>query len=135
MPKKQPKFIYRTTNVKDDCFRVAIANILQIEPRKVPNFVAKYNDNYCLEAKKWLNKYNKTMTFVPFSAFLETAACKYNGGNIFPDGYCIVILKKNPDNLHVEVAFNGKILSNPPDITPEYDAIMGYFIDYDLILK
>lgn len=136
MRKKQPKFIYRTTNVEDDCFRVAIANILQVEPRKVPNFLAKYGDDYCLQAKKWLNKYNKTITYVPLTAFLETAACKYNGGAIFPDGYSIILLGRDDrKQAHVEVAYDGKIISRPTQATPDYDEIIGYFLVYDLIPK
>jgi len=112
----------------DDCFRVAISNILNIHPRNIPNFVKLYKINFAQEARKWLNKRNKTITFIPFQCFLEADEEKHNNP-FFPQGICIaVISRKNSTNHHAVFVDNG----NMNDWCDNIDEILGYYIIHNL---
>lgn len=111
---------------KDDCWRITLCNLLQISPKKIPDFVKKYGDDFVIETRKWLNKKKKSIVYIPFSCFLESAR-KYNC-NFFPQGKCIAILDKEKDS-HACLVVNGELLQKDDE---EYSKVYGYFIVYDL---
>lgn len=42
----------------NDCLRLSLASILELHPRRVPDFVKRYGDNWEREVEKWLARRN-----------------------------------------------------------------------------
>ena len=124
---KKSKFKLFESIEKDDCFRMAIANILQIDPKKIPNFSIEHGNQFMHYAREWLNKMGKTITFCDIKSFLQCWDVKYNNGFIFPQGMCIVAF-----NGHVELMHDGQIISSNGN--NNNDSILGYFIIHDLCI-
>jgi hypothetical protein len=106
---------------------------LEIHPKKVPNFLKLYKNNYMDETRKWLaDNFNKGLVYIPARAFMELGEGRYNGP-IGPAGFSIAVLNMVDDRAHAVVAFNGGILwDNGNSREKEYDYILGYYIVYDL---
>ena len=113
---------------KDNCWQIALCNLMNLPPRKVPHFVKKYNTDFVEETRKWLNKKGKTITYVPLSSFLDTGT-KYNH-NLFPQGKCIACVNTNgKDTGHAVLMMNGQLHEKD---NKKYDSIDGYFIVHNL---
>ena len=122
--------IYKQLNL-NDCWRTAIANILQVEPIRVPHFVKKHKMNYIKKTREWLNvKHDKSITFIPIMEFLETGKYKYNN-NVFPQGKSIMMVFTDNKciDTHVFLCFDGELIEN---FDGQYTNILGYFIIHDL---
>jgi len=131
--KKSITFTYRPPLTTDDCFRTAIANMLQINPKKVPHFYKIHGENgYIKESIKWLNKHGKSMVYVPIGALLHGYGMDSNNNNIYPQGFCIAIFYGDEVG-HVELLYNGKLQIGDSQLNKIYKSIEGYFIIYDLI--
>lgn len=127
------KFKIQKHLTKDDCWRMAIANILQVKAKTVPHFLKEYGKNYIIETRKWLNKRGKSMIFVPISSFIGDDGWSDNGAQLYPDGCAIVWLSGVGKDDHVDVVIDGKLHRYNIDHTyPSFDAIKGYYIIYDL---
>ena len=63
----------------DDCWRTAIANILQLPVKSVPHFLKLYDKTYILETRKWLEKRGKGLVYIPLSCFLGGLGWADNG--------------------------------------------------------
>lgn len=115
----------------DDCWKISLCHLLHMSPKKVPHFVKLYGDDFVRETRKWLNKRNKVLIYVPFNEFLDSHM-NYNH-SIFPQGKCIAVLKprkhKEVKGNHACFMDNGKLLENDGNT---YKTIMGYFIVYNL---
>lgn len=123
-----------TTSTKDTCWKDSLACLLEIEPRRVPDFVKKYGDTYMDETRKWLKeKFNKGLVYIPAAAFMETGKMRQNGP-IGPEGYSIAYMSMvNSDSAHAVVCFNGGVFwDNGDNRSQEYDHIDGYYVIYDL---
>ena len=120
------------------CWKYALACVLNIRPKKVPDFMskAKKNGNGMEETRQWLKKkFKKGLIYVPFHCFLETGKEAENprGG---PDGYSIMILKTEDEDVdHAVIAKNGKFIHDPNDVPnreKEFKYPTGFCIIYDL---
>lgn len=123
-----------TTKTKDTCWKDSLACLMEIDPKKIPDFVKKYGDSYMNETRDWLKKkYNKGLVYVPVSAFMETGEMRQNGP-IGPEGYSIAYMNMVDDsNAHALVCFNGGVFwDNGDERSKEYDHISGYYVIYDL---
>jgi hypothetical protein len=114
---------------KSNCWKIALSNLLNISPKVIPDFTKLYNNNFVIETRKWLNRQNKTIVYIPFELFLETGDPKYNP-KIFPQGKCIAFLGKSNEDDHTVLMVDGELMENPSGET--YDNIWGYFIIYNL---
>lgn len=128
-----------STTTKDTCWKDAIACILEIPPKGVPDFVRLYEDSYMDKTRAWLKKhYNKGLVYVPANEFMETGKLRQNGP-IGPEGYSIAYVtmkgesEKEDGLAHAVVCFNGGVFwDNGDDRHGEYDHIDGYYVIYDL---
>lgn len=124
---------YRT-KTKDTCWPDCLACLLEINPKRVPNFVKLYRMRYMDETRKWLaEKFNKGLVYIPSRAFMETGTLRQNPP-IGPSGYSIIHLSMVDDRaMHVAIAYNGGIIFDNGDSREiEYDKVEGYFVLYDL---
>ena len=122
------------TDTKDTCWPDCIAGILEINPKKVPNFVKLYGNAYMNATRDWLkDNFKKGLVYVPARAFMETSGLRQNPP-IGPTGFSIALLSMVDDRArHVAIAFNGGILyDNGDSREAEYDTILGFFVMYDL---
>jgi len=123
-----------TTNTKDTCWPDSLACILEVSPKKVPNFVKLYKNAYMEESRKWLaENFRKGIIYIPAKAFMETSGMR-NNPPIGPAGFSIVRLSMvDKSAMHVAIAFNGGLLwDNGDSREDEYGEITGYFVIYDL---
>ena len=122
------------TDTIDTCWNDSLACLLEIPPKKVPNFLKLYKDAYMDETRKWLKEnFNKGIVYIPARAFMECAKSRYNPP-IGPSGYSIVIFDMVDDRKrHAAIAFNGGVLwDNGSSREDEYNSIAGYYVIYDL---
>ena len=123
-----------TTNTKDTCWPDSLACILEVSPKKVPNFVKLYKDAYMEETRKWLaSNFKKGVVYIPAKAFMETCSMR-NNAPIGPSGFSIVRLSMvDKTAMHVAIAYNGGLIwDNGDSREEEYGEITGYFVVYDL---
>jgi len=112
-----------------DCWRVALANYLQISPKKIPDFVNEFPTDWVKATRDWLmKKYKKTILYIT-AEVMETH--DYNKLSA-PPGKCIVQIKDNldKDTTHAVFMFRGLLLQR--HAIEKYDKVLGYFIIYDL---
>ena len=100
-----------TTNTADTCWNDSLACLLEIPPKRVPNFLKLYKDAYMDETRKWLKEnFNKGIIYIPARAFMECSKSRYNPP-IGPSGFSIVIFDMVDDRKrHAAIAFNGGVL-------------------------
>lgn len=123
-----------STDTVDTCWNDCLSCMLEVSPKKVPNFVKLYGNKYMDETRKWLaEKYQKGIVYIPARAFMETCIIRQNPP-IGPAGYSIAHLSMvDPRAMHVAIAYNGGIIwDNGDSREAEYDKIEGFFILYDL---
>lgn len=123
-----------TTTTKDTCWKDSLACLLEIEPKRVPDFVKLYGNEYMNKSREWLKeKWGKGLVYIPASAFMETGKLRQNGP-IGPEGYSIAYMSMvAKDAAHALVCFNGGVFwDNGDDRSKEYDHIDGYYVIYDL---
>lgn len=118
------------------CWKYALACILNISPKRVPNFVRADSPDDAGRTRKWLKKnFNKSMVYVPIHCFLETCTERDNPCN-GPDGYSILILSTHDEGeQHAVIAKDGKFIHDPNDLEGRerlFKHIVGYCIIYDL---
>lgn len=115
----------------DDCWRTALANFLQVSPKKIPHFIKKFDTTWIQETRKWLKKkHKKSIIYVP-ADIVEFH--DWNGkSSSYPMGRCIVIVGFNNNDraTHALLINNGKLLQKHP--IQKYDKVLGYFFIYDL---
>jgi hypothetical protein len=118
------------------CWKYAIACVLGVNPKQVPDFMRDSIDDGMAATRKWLKKkYNKGMVYVPYNCFLETNTSRDNppGG---PDGYSIMILETVEEGItHAVVAKDGKFIHDPNDFPgreKEFKHPVGFCIFYNL---
>ena len=122
------------TNTVDTCWRDCLGRILEIDPKRVPNFLKLYGNNYVSKTYEWLNmKHRKGMVYIPTKNFMETCEPKFNI-SVGPMGYSIGYLTMAGSTLaHVVICKDGAIIwDNGDERHDEYDVLVGYFIIYDL---
>lgn len=123
-----------TTDGNNTCWRDSIACILEINPKKVPDFVKLYHDNFISATRLWLKKkLKKGIVYIAANNFMETCDVRYNDP-IGPAGYSIGHMAlHHTDEQHAIVCWGGcPIWDNGDDRNYEYDTIKGYFVIYDL---
>lgn len=126
---KEAKKFKLNKQKKSDCWRVSLANYLQISKNKVPDFVNEFPTDWVRATRDWLKeKYKKTILYIT-SEVMETHA--YNKLSN-PPGKCIVQVQDNLDteNTHAIFMYRGLLLQN--HAVDKYDKVLGYFIIYDL---
>lgn len=118
------------------CWKYALACILNIHPKKVPDLMADHIEDGMESTRKWLKKkFNKGIVYVPFHCFLETGDERENprGG---PDGYTIMVLDTTEEGMtHAVVAKDGKFIHDPNNIPGrqvEFTHPIGFCIIYNL---
>ena len=116
---------------KGVCWRYALACILEVNPKKIPDFVHKHPEKYLLKTREWLDeKYGKGMVFIPINQFMETSH-RFNpsGG---PLGHSIMIIDtKDEDENHAVIAFNGCLLFDPAENDHDFFTVpLGFFVIY-----
>ena len=119
---------------KGICWQYALACMLGISPKKVPDFVKIHKDNYVMETRNWLlENYCKALVYVPANQFMETSKIRYNPP-VGPDGYSImVIVTEGRGPNHVVIAWNGGLYHDPTPLEcNEFISVLGYFVIYDL---
>lgn len=124
-----------TTNTKDTCWKDSLACLLELEPRRVPDFVKLYGDSYMDKTREWLKeKWDKGLIYVPANAFMETGTKMRQNGPIGPEGFSIGYMNMVDDsNAHAVVCFNGGVFwDNGDNRAMEYSHISGYYVIYDL---
>lgn len=125
------KYITNTTNT---CWRDCLGCILEINPKKIPDFLKLYKNEYVSKTHEWLGeKYNKGMVYIPAKNFMECIDPRFNV-SIGPKGYSIGLLTMVDSRLaHVVICYNGAVMwDNGDDRHEEYDVLVGYFVIYDL---
>ncbi len=110
----------------NDCWRIALCNLLHLSPAKVPHFVKKYKDDFIKETRKWLNERGKSLVYVPLCDFLESGI-KYNPP-FFPEGRCLALMDSD-DVSHACLMIDGELFEKGGR---DYSDIFGYFLVYDL---
>lgn len=116
------------------CWKYALACILNIHPKRVPDFMSDHIKDSMDRTRKWLKKkFNKGMVYVPFNCFLEQCDDTDNpkGG---PDGYSIMIVDTvEDDTTHAVIAKDGKFIHDPnPGVGDKLKYPVGFCIVYDL---
>ena len=118
------------------CWKYAIACVLGISPKRVPDLMRDDIKDGMAETRKWLKKrFNKGMVYVPYNCFLETNTARDNplGG---PDGYSIMILETVEEDItHAVVAKDGKFIHDPnqaPGREKDFKYPVGFCIFYPL---
>lgn len=129
MPINKNKKLKLFTQNGNDCWKISICNCLGMSPNKVPHFVKLYGENFVTKTREWLNKRGKTITYVPFSVFLDTGV-KYNN-NLFPEGKCIAYVQpdKEGNAAHACLMINGELFEKG---SSNYETIHGYFIIHNI---
>lgn len=126
------------TNTEDTCWKDCLACLLEIDPKKVPDFVKLYKDDYMNQTRKWLKKkFDKGLLYIPSRNFMETGELKFNE-SIGPSGYSIAYLTilNRDDASHVIICKDGAMdWDNGDGCNDEYDVLLGYFVVYDLTPK
>ena len=123
-----------STSTKDTCWKDSLACLLEVHPKKIPDFVKLYKDDYMNKTREWLKEwYGKGLIYVPANAFMETGKLRQNGC-IGPEGYSIAYMSMiNSVSAHALVCFNGGVFwDNGDERSKEYDHIDGYYVLYDL---
>jgi hypothetical protein len=121
--------------LKGICWKYAIACILEISPKKVPNFVTKKSMDDVERTRKWLiEKHKKSIVWMPMHLFLESACRNRENPRGGPDGYSIIIIDTvNDDSTHAAIAKDGKLCFNPCDNEyTEFKHPIGFYIIHDL---
>ena len=116
------------------CWQYAIACMLGVSPKKVPDFVNGTPANYVERTREWLlENYGKSLVYIPVNQFMETGKFRYNPSN-GPDGYSImVILTEGDGPNHVTIAWNGGMYHDPTPLEcTDFTGVLGYFVMYDL---
>ncbi len=122
------------TGTEDTCWRDCLGCILEINPKRVPNFVKLYGNKYMDSTRDWLkDNFNKGLVYIPARCFMETSEMRDNPP-IGPSGYSIAHLSMvEKTAMHVVIAFNGGIVyDNGESRENEYGSIQGYFVLYDI---
>jgi len=121
------------TKAKNTCWRDCLACLLEIEPRRVPDFAKLYDDKYMDFTRDWLEKFGKGLVYIPTKNFMETDAMRDNPP-MGPSGYSIGHLTMVDGEFnHVVICYNGGVLwDNGDDRHEEYGVMVGYFVLYDL---
>lgn len=123
-----------TTTSADTCWNDCLACLLEVSPKRVPNFVKLYKGKYMNMTRDWLQEnFKKGLAYVPARCFMETGVLRQNSP-IGPTGYSIGHLSMvNGRAMHVVICFNGGVLWDNGDFREEeYGTILGYFVIYDL---
>ena len=124
-----------TTNTKDTCWKDCLGCILEVNPKKVPDFVNLYDDQYFDQTRRWLDsKYGKGLVYVPARNFMETGKMRFNNP-VGPAGYSIGFMSGmvGSEDAHAVICFNGGVLwDNGDDRHEDYGVLKGYFVIYDL---
>jgi hypothetical protein len=120
--------------VGTQCWRYALAHLLRLEPKQVPNFVKNDRPDFVIKTRKWLNKFGKTILFVDVNEFCEeNLAIRYNTKH-YPQGDCIACVETTVNgktDYHAFLLRDGHQLEHPKSKSKVKDVI-GYFIVYDL---
>lgn len=123
--------------VGNQCWRYALAHLLQVKPARVPDFSKNNDPDFVIKTRKWLNKYNKTILYVPSDEFYEkNEKIKYNPPE-FPEGDCLACAEAIVDGkveYHACLLRDGYQLEHP-DSEIEITNVLGYFVIYDLCQK
>lgn len=117
------------------CWKYALACILEVSPKTVPNFVAdKVNDDDDL-TRAWLKKkFKKGLVYIPINQFLESDDHGRRNPRGGPAGYSIMLLKTNDEKAdHVVIALDGVMCFNPcNNDNEEFEHPIGFYLIYDL---
>src|SRR5258708_6764173 len=116
------------TGTKDTCWRDCLACILEINPKRVPNFVKVYGSKYMDFTRDWLkDNFKKGLVYIPARCFMATSAMRDNPP-MGPSGYSIAHLSMvEQESMHVSIAYEGGIVyDNGESREDEYDTIQGY---------
>lgn len=124
---------YQTDTI-DTCWNDSLACLLEIPPKRVPNFLKLYRKEYMEKTREWLaDNFGKGLVFIPARAFMETGKTRYNSP-IGPTGLSIIIFNIiRSEKRHAAIAYNGGVLwDNGDSREDEYENVVGYFVLYDL---
>ena len=120
---------------KGICWKYAIACLLGVSPKIVPDFVNKKKDDYMEKTREWLKKrYKKSLVYIPAGQFMETDKPRYNPV-VGPDGYSIMVAETTANNNtnHAVIAKNGGMYHDPTPLDcSQFLGASGYFVIYDL---
>ena len=116
------------------CWRYALACILNMSPKKVPNFVRNNSKDDDDRTRKWLKTHNKSMVYLPINLFMEVGINRANplGG---PDGYSIMIITTtDPKEDHAVIAKDGKFCYDPntASISEDFQHPIGFYLIHDV---
>ena len=116
------------------CWKYALACLLGISPKKIPNFVTNNNNNDDIgNTRKWLKKkFKKTLVYIPINQFMESSKKRENpcGG---PDGYSIMIISSTDNDIeHAVIAKDGKFFFDSCDSDHNtFTHPTGFFVMYN----
>lgn len=109
-PQKQA-FRHDPPNSYGDCFRTAIASLLDTDRDEVPHFFDKCSDDWLKDAEAWLLTKGLTLFEFPIGGELEdvlSAVARWN-----PDRYYLLLGKSPRGVNHQVIALNDKIVCDP----------------------
>lgn len=127
-----------TTFNDNTCWRDCVGCILNIQPKKIPNFAKRFGNDFIQKTHEWLyKKFHKGMVYVPHNCFMEPLLPKeeirYNQSN-GPKGFSIGHISLiDRIEQHAVICKDGKVYWDNGEVDSErYDKLLGYFIIYDL---
>ena len=95
-----------------DCYRTAIACLLDMEPEEVPHFYGKDMKEQDILASEWLLSQGYNIFTISFSGELTLDDLLYSVAFNNPNIYYLVTAASSVTN-HVFIAFNDKIVHDP----------------------
>lgn len=128
---KMPKKVM----TKGLCWKYALACILEVHPKGVPNFVTNKSKDDDDRTRAWLKrKFKKGLIYIPINEFLESRDHGRNNPRGGPEGYSIMVIETTDEKTdHVVIALNGIMCFNPCD--NDHDDFLhpvGFYVIYDL---
>ena len=119
-PQKQA-LKHNPPDVYGDCFRTALASIMNLDRDKVPHFNnGKPCDDYWQIVSKWLSSHDLVLFSIPFSGELPDILCTMK--NINPGLYYLLAGKSPRGYGHQVVALDDAIVCDP---APQGGGLVG----------
>lgn len=110
--------------VKDDCLRQCVASILEMHPRRVPNFVKRFRDRWIDELQDWLFDRDMYLSGFGLDGFGGLQA------PWIPKGYWIAVVDNRADVSHAIVMRGQKKVFDPEDWM---DKRRRYWCGYEIL--
>lgn len=121
--------------LKGVCWKYALACMLEIPPKRVPNFVTPKCKDPDDQTRLWLKtKFNKGMVYIPINQFLEAEDSNRRNPRGGPSGYSIIIIDTNDEKVvHSAIALDGILCFDSCDSDKDtFTTPLGFYVIYDL---